>query len=128
MSSASCTCNFLWEVFSVGIFASQKIAIAEKLPSFQIAECDIASFTAEIAEKSPENRRKNRRKIGSVFWASTFSKSQRFRHAKVGISTPEKKPSHPETPSGPGALPPPPPPPPPPSPPRMSQPPLPLFQ
>ena len=47
--------------------ASQKIAIAEKSLRFQIAKYQIAGFAAEIAEKSPENRRRNRRKIASDF-------------------------------------------------------------
>ena len=47
--------------------ASQKIAIAEKSLAFSNCKVQIASFTAEIAEKSPEDRRKNRRKIAAIF-------------------------------------------------------------
>ena len=56
--------------------ASQKIAIAEKSLRFQIAKCKIASFSAEIAEESPENRRGNRRKIAAISWGAE-QKSQR---------------------------------------------------
>ena len=40
----------------------------EKSLAFSNRKVQIASFTAEIAEKSPENRRKNRRKIAAIFW------------------------------------------------------------
>ena len=40
--------------------ASQKIAIAEKSPRFQIAKCRFASFAAEIAEIPPEELQKHR--------------------------------------------------------------------
>ena len=58
---------FLEFRFHCTILASQKIAIAEKSLRFQIAKYYIAGFAAEIAGKSPENRRRNRRKIASDF-------------------------------------------------------------
>ena len=57
-----CVC-FALNWFNVFSLASQKIAIAEKSLRFQIAKYQIEGFVAEIAEKSPENRRRNRRKI-----------------------------------------------------------------
>ena len=45
----------------------KKFAIAEKSLAFSNRKVQIASFTAEIAEKSPENRRENRRKIAAIF-------------------------------------------------------------
>ena len=49
------------------ILASQKIAIAEKSLHFQIAECELASFTTEVAEnrqqrKPPKKRPKTAKK------------------------------------------------------------------
>ena len=49
---------------------------------FQIAMCKIASSTAEIAEKSPENRREHRRKIAAISWGEE-QKSRRFHVFKL---------------------------------------------
>ena len=77
--------------------ASQKKSQSQKNRlRFQITKCKIAGFTAEIAEKSPENHRKNRRKIAATLWCaeenrsvSAFSESQRFRDAKL-LNCPNK--------------------------------------
>ena len=52
------------------------------LPAGFKSRSQIAGFAADIAEKSPEHRSKNRQKIAMILWGAD-QKSQRFRVFKM---------------------------------------------